>query len=49
MASRAFTSLALEAVTLMSGCSMFRSYDTEQQDTNHQLATGNVDSALTQL
>ena len=36
MASRAFTSLALAAVTLLSGCSMFRSYDTELQ------APGNV-------
>lgn len=49
MASRAFTSLALAAVTLLSGCSMFRSYDTELQATNQQLATGNVDAALTLL
>lgn len=49
MASRAFTSLALAAVTLLSGCSMFRSYDTELQATNQQLATGNVDGALTLL
>ncbi|CAM3197753.1 hypothetical protein SAMN04490207_3920 [Pseudomonas gessardii] len=49
MASRVFTSLALAAVTLLSGCSMFRSYDTELQATNQQLASGNVDAALTLL
>ena len=49
MAFRALTPLALAAVTLLSGCSMFRSYDTELQATNQQLATGNVDAALTLL
>lgn len=49
MALRALTPLALAAVTLLSGCSMFRSYDTELQATNQQLATGNVDGALTLL
>ena len=49
MAFRALPPLALAAVTLLSGCSMFRSYDTELQATNQQLATGNVDGALTQL
>ena len=49
MAFRALPSLALAAVTLLSGCSMFRSYDTELQATNQQLATGNVDAALTLL
>ncbi|MCP1513496.1 COG3014 family protein [Pseudomonas rhodesiae] len=49
MAFRALTPLALAAVTLLSGCSMLRSYDTELQATNQQLATGNVDAALTLL
>jgi uncharacterized protein len=49
MALRALPPLALAAVTLLSGCSMFRSYDTELQATNQQLATGNVDGALTLL
>ena len=49
MAFRALTPLTLAAVTLLSGCSMFRSYDTELQATNQQLATGNVDGALTLL
>ena len=49
MAFRALPLLALSAVTLLSGCSMFRSYDTELQATNQQLATGNVDAALTLL
>ncbi|RON08211.1 hypothetical protein BK659_16770 [Pseudomonas brassicacearum] len=49
MASRALTSIALSAVTLLAGCSAFRSYDTELQETNQQLASGNVDAALTLL
>ncbi|WP_350614106.1 hypothetical protein [Pseudomonas sp. HY7a-MNA-CIBAN-0227] len=49
MVSRLFTSLALSAVMLLTGCSMFRSYDSELQATNQQLATGNVDGALTLL
>ncbi|RON03857.1 COG3014 family protein [Pseudomonas brassicacearum] len=49
MASRALTSIALSAVTLLAGCSAFRSYDTELQQTNQQLASGNVDAALTLL
>ena len=49
MAFRALPPLALAAVTLLSGCSMFRSYDSELQATNQQLATGNVDAALTLL
>ena len=49
MAFRALPPLALAAVTLLSGCSTFRSYDTELQDTNQQLASGNVDGALTLL
>ncbi|EXF91897.1 hypothetical protein HK44_013920 [Pseudomonas fluorescens HK44] len=49
MASRALTSIALSAVTLLAGCSAFRSYDTELQQTNQQLASGNVDAALALL
>ncbi|WP_347928306.1 hypothetical protein [Pseudomonas helvetica] len=49
MASRALTSIALSAVTLLAGCSAFRSYDTELQQTNQQLASGHVDAALTLL
>ncbi|WP_338522171.1 hypothetical protein NUH87_18375 [Pseudomonas batumici] len=49
MASRALLSFALGATTLLSGCSMMRSYDTELAQTNQQLASGNVDAALTLL
>ncbi|MEB0043897.1 MULTISPECIES: hypothetical protein [unclassified Pseudomonas] len=49
MASRALTSIALSAVTLLSGCSAFRNYDSELAQTNQQLAAGNVDAALTLL
>jgi hypothetical protein len=41
--------IALSAVTLLSGCSAFRNYDSELAQTNQQLATGNVDAALTLL
>ncbi|MGC5699315.1 hypothetical protein J4P02_03825 [Pseudomonas sp. NFXW11] len=49
MASRALTTLALSAVTLLAGCSAFRSYDNELQETNQQLRSGNVEAALTLL
>ncbi|WP_338583807.1 hypothetical protein [Pseudomonas sp. MAG733B] len=49
MASRALTAIALSAVTLLSGCSAFRNYDSELAQTNQQLATGNVEAALTLL
>ncbi|WP_448109745.1 COG3014 family protein [Pseudomonas azerbaijanoccidentalis] len=49
MASRALTAIALSAVTLLSGCSAFRNYDSELAQTNQQLANGNVDAALTLL
>ncbi|MDP9709519.1 UNVERIFIED_ORG: hypothetical protein J2X80_001596 [Pseudomonas fluorescens] len=49
MAFRAPTLIALSAVTLLSGCSAFRNYDSELARTNQQLATGNVDAALTLL
>jgi hypothetical protein len=49
MAFRAPSLIALSAVTLLSGCSAFRNYDSELAQTNQQLATGNVDAALTLL
>ncbi len=49
MAFRAPTLIALSAVTLLSGCSAFRNYDSELAQTNQQLASGNVDAALTLL
>ncbi len=49
MASRAVFSVALGAITLLSGCSAFRNYDSELAQTNQQLASGNVDGALTLL
>ena len=42
MAFRAPTLIALSAVTLLSGCSAFRNYDSELAQTNQQLATGNI-------
>ncbi len=42
-------SVALGAITLLSGCSAFRNYDSELAQTNQQLASGNVDAALTLL
>jgi len=49
MASRAAFPVALGAITLLSGCSVFRNYDSELTQTNQQLASGNVDAALTLL
>ena len=49
MASRALTVLALSAATLLAGCSAFRSYDSELQETNQHLTRGNVEAALTLL
>ena len=49
MASRAVFSVALGAITLLSGCSVFRNYDSELTQTNQQLASGNVGAALTLL
>ena len=49
MAFRAPTLIALSAITLLSGCSAFRNYDSELAQTNQQLASGNVDAALTLL
>lgn len=49
MASRAAFPVALGAITLLSGCSVFRNYDSELAQTNQQLASGNVEAALTLL
>ena len=49
MAFRAPMLLALSAVTLLSGCAAFRNYDSDLAQTNQQLASGNVDAALTLL
>jgi hypothetical protein len=49
MPSRALTALALAAIVQLTGCAAFRSYDTELQQTNQQLGSGNVDGALTLL
>jgi hypothetical protein len=49
MATRASVLIALSAVMLLSGCSVFRNYDAELAQTNQQLASGNLDAALTLL
>jgi hypothetical protein len=46
MPSRALTALTLFAAVQLSGCSAFRSYDSELKETNQHLAVGNVDGAL---
>ncbi|MFT0867776.1 COG3014 family protein [Pseudomonas sp. CAM1A] len=49
MVSRALTLVTLVAAVQLTGCSVFRSYDSELQETNKQLAAGNVDAALALL
>ncbi|MFK3774656.1 COG3014 family protein [Pseudomonas sp. NPDC089406] len=49
MVSRALTLATLVAAVQLTGCSVFRSYDSEMQETNQQLAAGNVDAALAVL
>ena len=49
MIARAFTALILSALLLLTGCSAFRSYDSELQATNQQLSIGNIDGALSLL
>lgn len=49
MVSRALTLATLAAAVQLTGCSVFRSYDSELQETNKQLAAGNVDAALALL
>lgn len=49
MTARVRTALMLSVLTLLTGCSAFRSYDSELQATNQQLSSGNVDGALVLL
>lgn len=49
MSSRALTALALITAVQLTGCAAFRNYDSELQQTNQQLTSGNVDGALTLL
>jgi len=49
MASRVLTVATLCAIVQLTGCAAFRSYDSELQETNQQLASGNVDAALALL
>jgi hypothetical protein len=49
MVSRVLTLATLLAAVQLAGCSVFRSYDSELQETNQQLAAGNVDAALALL
>ncbi|MEQ6924252.1 hypothetical protein AAUI01_01330 [Pseudomonas mosselii] len=49
MVSRALILATLVAAVQLTGCSVFRSYDSELQETNKQLAAGNVDAALALL
>ncbi|MGE7990820.1 COG3014 family protein [Pseudomonas sp. NPDC089554] len=49
MLPRALPLATLLATLQLTGCAAFRSYDSELQQTNQQLAAGNVDAALTLL
>ncbi|CAK9892240.1 MULTISPECIES: COG3014 family protein [Pseudomonas] len=49
MASRVLTVATLVAAVQLAGCSAFRSYDSELQETNQHLTSGNVDAALALL
>ncbi|ROL67365.1 COG3014 family protein [Pseudomonas vranovensis] len=49
MASRVLTVATLLAAVQLAGCSAFRSYDSELQETNQHLTSGNVDAALALL
>ena len=49
MVTRAFALAAIVAASQLTGCSVFRSYDNELQQTNRQLAAGHVDAALALL
>lgn len=49
MLSRTLGTLVLIAAVQLTGCAAFRSYDTELQQTNQQLSSGNVDGALVLL
>ncbi|PWB32717.1 hypothetical protein DCO48_12665 [Pseudomonas sp. SDI] len=49
MASRVLTIATLCAAVQLTGCSAFRNYDSELQQTNQHLTSGNVDAALALL
>lgn len=49
MVPRALTLATLVAALQLAGCSAFRSYDSELQETNQQLSAGNIDAALALL
>jgi len=49
MKSRVLTLATLFVATQLTGCAVFRSYDTELKETNQHLSTGNVDAALAVL
>ena len=46
MVTRALTVVVILAALQLTGCAVFRSYDSELQETNQQLTAGNVDAAL---
>ncbi len=49
MVTRVLTLATLVAAVQLAGCSAFRSYDSELQETNQHLSAGNVDAALALL
>lgn len=49
MASRVLTVASLCAIVQLTGCAVFRNYDSELQQTNQHLSSGNVDAALALL
>lgn len=49
MTSRVLTLAAAFVAMQLTGCAVFRSYDTELQETNQHLSSGNVDAALALL
>ena len=49
MASRVLTVASLCAIVQLTGCATFRNYDSELQQTNQHLSSGNVDAALALL
>lgn len=49
MKSRVLTLATLFVATQLTGCAVFRSYDTELKETNQHLSAGNVDAALAVL
>lgn len=49
MASRVLTVASLCAIVQLTGCAAFRNYDSELQQTNQHLSSGNVDAALALL